>query len=134
VGCVGNNFLNLAVVIETDESLRSLADFLKQLEQENGRVRGQSRFSSRTIDIDILTYGDLEGVHEGIVLPRPEVTQNAYVLRPLAEVGGHLVNAQYQLTYADLWEQYDKSQQKLWPIDFFWRGQRISSAAPLLPA
>ncbi len=134
VGYVGHNFLNLVVVLNTTESLASLAGFLKQLEDENGRVREQSRFSARTLDVDILTYGDLEGVHKGIMLPRPEVTQNAYVLRPLAEVGGRLVNPQYQCSYADLWQQYDKSRQKLWPIDFFWQGQRISAAAPLIPA
>ncbi len=134
VGYAGNNFLNLVVVLDTAESLGSLAGFLKQLEDDNGRRREQSRFSSRTLDVDILTYGDLEGVHEGIVLPRPEVTQNAYVLCPLAEVGGQLVNPQYQLSYADLWQQYDKRRQKLWSIDFFWGGQRISAAAPLIPA
>jgi 2-amino-4-hydroxy-6-hydroxymethyldihydropteridine diphosphokinase len=134
IGYAGDNFLNLAVVLDTAESLASLAAFLKQLEDDNGRKRGQSRFSSRTLDVDILTYGDLEGVHEGILLPRPEVTQNAYVLCPLAEVGGQLVNPQCQLSYADLWEQYDKGHQKLWPIDFFWGEQRISAAAPRTPA
>jgi len=134
VGYAGDNFLNLVVVLDTAESLASLAAFLKQLEDDNGRRREQSRFSSRTLDVDILTYGDLEGVHEGIVLPRPEVTQNAYVLCPLAEIGGQLVNPQYQLSYADLWRQYDKNRQQLWPIDFFWGGQRISAAASLIPA
>lgn len=133
VGYAGNNFLNLVVVLETAESLGSVAGFLKQLEDDNGRVREQPRFSSRTLDVDILTYGDLEGVHAGIVLPRPEVTQNAYVLRPLAEIGGYLVNPQLQLSYADLWQRYDKRLQRLWSIDFFWGQRRISAAAPLIP-
>ena len=101
---------------------------IKALEQEHGRSRGGARFSPRTLDIDILTYGDCIGNHDGIVLPRPEITENAYVLWPMSQVCGDRCDPRSGLTYATLWQHYDKTRQSLWPIEFDWQGRRISSA------
>ncbi len=128
VGFTGGNFLNLVVLLNTQESLQELAHFLKHLESENGRIQGQPRFSARTLDVDILTYDDLQGVFEGITLPREEITENAYVLCPLAEVNGDWIHPLHQLTLKSLWLEYDKSRQNLWPVDFFWHSRQISRA------
>lgn len=129
VGFTGANFLNLAVVIETADSLEELARYLKWLEDQHGRVRSEPRFSGRTLDIDILTFGDLCGVHAGIVLPREEVVENAHVLCPLAQLCGGCLHAPSGRTYAQLWDAYDKSRQPLWPVSFEWQGRQISVAA-----
>jgi 2-amino-4-hydroxy-6-hydroxymethyldihydropteridine diphosphokinase len=128
VGFSGRNFLNMVVAVQTDAQLADISAFLKALETEHGRVDDQQRFSSRTLDIDILTYGARVGRFEGMELPRPEITENAYVLWPLAEVCGELLDPHSGRSYAELWRAYDKARQDLWKVDFEWQGRRISSA------
>lgn len=121
VGFSGDNFLNLVALIDTNEKLEDLALFLKRLEDQHGRARQEPRFSGRTLDIDILTYGDLHGVFAGIDLPREEIVENAYVLWPMSQVLGAHVHAPTGKTYAQLWAEYDKGRQKLWPVPFAWK-------------
>lgn len=128
VGFDGNNFLNMVVAVDTGLSLAEVNARIKSLEDEHGRIRGGARFSPRTLDIDILTYGDCVGDYEGVILPRPEITENAYVLWPMSQVCGSCRDPHTGLSYAALWHQYDKTRQVLWPIDFDWQGRRISSA------
>lgn len=120
VGFSGDNFLNLVALIDTTEKLEDLALFLKRLEDQHGRSRQGPRFSGRTLDIDILTYGDLHGMFTGITLPREEIVENAYVLWPMSQVLGDAVHAPTGKTYAQLWAEYDKDRQKLWPVPFAW--------------
>jgi 2-amino-4-hydroxy-6-hydroxymethyldihydropteridine diphosphokinase len=128
VGFSGGNFLNMVVAVQTDAELAVISLFLKALENQHGRTSDQQRFSSRTLDIDILSYGSRVGRFDGMQLPRPEITENAYVLWPLAEVCGALVDPHSGQSYADLWQAYDKSRQDLWKIDFQWQGRCISRA------
>lgn len=123
VGFDGDNFLNLVVLADTDKGLADVAAVLKRLEDELGRDRQQVRFSGRTMDIDILLYGSESGMCCGIELPRPEVTENAYVLQPLAELLPDMVHPATGLSYQKLWQDYDKSKQRLWAIETDWRAQ-----------
>ena len=117
---IGDNFLNLVVAVETELSLVLVQEFLKQLEESQGRDRTQAKFSSRPIDVDILFYGDDSGAALGIDLPRAEITRNAFVLLPLAELLPKTRHKPTGLTYEALWASYDKDSQKLWPIEFAW--------------
>lgn len=128
VGFEGDNFLNMVVGINTDLSLAGLSVLLKTIEDKHGRDRQQPRFSGRTLDIDILTYDDLAGKFDGITLPRGEITENAFVLWPLSQVGGKRRHPVLKKTFAELWADYDKSRQHLWPVDFQWHGRMISRA------
>lgn len=125
VGFDGDHFLNLVVGCDTDLSVGNLSACLRKIENDNGRARGGERFSARTLDIDILTYGNTVGTVDSIHLPRAEILQNAFVLLPLAEIAGAEKHPVEQKTYADLWRAYSRSQ-KLWPIDFLWCSQLIS--------
>lgn len=127
VGFAGEPFYNMVVEIETDLELSALNESLKKIEDENGRRRDVPRFSGRTLDVDILLYDDLVGMVAGIELPREEITQNAFVLLPLAEIAPEGIHPVRQQSFAALWQSYDKAQ-KLWPIDFTWQGQAISKA------
>ena len=121
VGFVGDNFLNLVACVETGLSLAEVSLTLKALEDELGRDRDQPRFSGRTMDIDILTFGDLQGEFDGIVLPRDEILQHAFVLQPLADL---LPQQKYPVSgipYAQLWSEFAKPDQTLWPIEFDWQ-------------
>lgn len=116
VGFEGDNFLNLVAAVDSDVSLPSLLESLKQLETSLGRVRGGEKFASRHIDIDILLYGDLQCL-QPVELPRPEIRENAYVLWPLAELAGDLIEPGGTQTYAELWQAFDRTRQILKPIE-----------------
>jgi len=120
VGFDGDNFMNLVVVAEVETSLQGISLRLKKIEDQLGRDRQQPKFSGRTMDIDILTYGDESGVECGLSLPREEITRNAFVLLPLSEMLPDTVHKQSGETYAELWQGFDQSSQKLWAIDFQW--------------
>ncbi len=127
VGFSGDHFYNLVAGFYTDMSVGELSACLRGIENENGRSRGQERFSGRTLDIDILTYDQCVDTVDGITLPRAEVLENAFVLLPLAEIapdGEHPVECR---SFSALWKTYSKPQ-KLWAIDFIWRGKQISSS------
>lgn len=116
VGFSGDNFYNLVVGIQTGLSVPELASRLHAIEDEYGRRRGEKKFSSRTLDIDILTYGDQVGVVDGIALPRDEILRNAFVLLPLSELAPDDLHPVLKKTYASLWGEFDRHKQKLWPV------------------
>lgn len=120
VGFNGEPFLNLVVVLYTDVSVGELAQALRDIEADHGRVRGEKKFSSRTLDIDILTYADKAGEFDGVTLPRDEIVKHAFVLKPLADLAP---DARYPLTgesYAALLKKTDLSNQSLWTVSFPW--------------
>ena len=139
VGFRGPDFLNLVATLETSETLEELFHFVKQLEASHGRLRDAPRFSDRSLDIDILLFGDLCGRYEvggkygesyreeqgeaygEVILPRPEVTENAYVLRPLAQLLGARLHPPTGKTYGQLWEGFDPSTQRVRPAGFSFR-------------
>lgn len=125
VGFDGDNFLNMAVALRSDRPLWSIRDTLKAIEDQNGRDRTQEKFSGRTLDIDILTFDDLQGEFDGVELPRPEITQNAFVLKPLADICPTRIDPVSGKSYSALWQAYDRPQ-KLWPIDFTWHHRVLS--------
>ncbi|MEO7326444.1 MAG: 2-amino-4-hydroxy-6-hydroxymethyldihydropteridine diphosphokinase [Dokdonella sp.] len=86
VGFEGPDFLNLAVGVDTDLDPFALNDWLHALEDRQGRRRDVPRFSSRTLDVDIVLFDDL--VLEGpghLQIPRKELAE-AFVLKPLADI------------------------------------------------
>lgn len=118
VGFAGDNFLNTVVMIEIDTPVGELYQQLRQIEDQFGRDRSAPKFSGRTMDIDILLYDDLVGVVDGVTLPREEILTNAFVLKPLCDMAPELMHPQRKRTMAQLWQQYDQSQQKLWSVPF----------------
>lgn len=118
VGFQGDNFLNLVVGLHTEKSVGLLAAELRAIEEAHGRDRHGPKFSARTLDIDILTWGEACGVVDGVQLPRDEILKNAFVLQPLADIAGAVLHPQTGQSYARHWQAYDRSQQQLWQVDF----------------
>ncbi|HEX4852911.1 2-amino-4-hydroxy-6-hydroxymethyldihydropteridine diphosphokinase [Arenimonas sp.] len=103
VGFDGPDFLNAAAVIESDLDPFALNDWLHALEDRQGRRRDVPRFSSRTLDIDIVFYDDLVLKGPGnLELPRPEL-KHAFVLKPLADLSPGYVVPGGEATLAALW-------------------------------
>jgi len=118
VGFDGDNFLNLVAALNTDEDVHTVAAQLRKIEDDNGRVRSGPRFSSRTVDLDLLLYDDLVLKEENLELPRDEITKNAFVLLPLDEIAPQLIHPLSGKTICDHWVNFDKKSQKLWLVDF----------------
>jgi 2-amino-4-hydroxy-6-hydroxymethyldihydropteridine diphosphokinase len=102
-----------------------LARRLRHIEVEHGRPANATRFSSRQLDIDILTYGADTGIIEGVELPRGEILENAFVLCPLAELAPEEVHPVEGRSYSELWQAYDRASQPLKKVGFQWRGKQI---------
>jgi len=80
-------FLNGAVRVETELDSRTLLERLLSIERRLGRVRGVGpRFGPRTIDLDLLLYGDEVRDEPGLVVPHPRLHERRFALEPLAEL------------------------------------------------
>lgn len=79
------DYLNAVVVMDTEMPARALLERCLQIERESGRER-RERWGPRTIDLDILFYGD-ESINENeLTVPHPRMTERRFVLEPLLEV------------------------------------------------
>jgi len=118
VGFEGDNFYNMVIAMETDDDVFTLAGHLRQIEEDNGRDRNQPKFSSRTLDLDLLLYDDLIVNEQGLQIPRDEILKRAFVLWPLAEIAPDLLHPQVKRRYKDLWLDFDKTKEALEPVPF----------------
>ncbi len=93
-----------------------MAKILRQIELDHGRTRDSRKYAARTLDLDLILYGDLIISDGRLQIPRDEIERYAFVLEPLAEIAPDLLHPISKKSYAQLWEAFDKSdlkQQKL---------------------
>ena len=116
VGFEGPDFLNLAVGLETDEAPEALDAWLHALEDAQGRRRDVPRFSSRTLDVDLVLYDQrvLRGPGN-LELPRPDLARHAFVLKPMVDLAPDLVHPVLGRTLAQLWADFPPAQKLLQP-------------------
>ncbi|MEO7433650.1 MAG: 2-amino-4-hydroxy-6-hydroxymethyldihydropteridine diphosphokinase [Dokdonella sp.] len=105
VGFDGPEFLNLAVGIDTDLQPEALDAWLHALEDRHGRVRNGPRFSSRTLDVDIVLFDDRVIAGPGhLEIPRRELVE-AFVLRPLVDIAADVYEPVSARTLAQVWSE-----------------------------
>ncbi|MEO6687826.1 MAG: 2-amino-4-hydroxy-6-hydroxymethyldihydropteridine diphosphokinase [Dokdonella sp.] len=119
VGFEGPDFLNLAVGIDTELDPFALNEWLHALEDRHGRRRDVPRFSSRTLDVDIVLFDDI--VLEGpghLQIPRKELAE-AFVLKPLADIAPTLRHPLGGKMLAEMWHEIsrDVAPPQLAPIE-----------------
>ena len=117
LGFEGADFLNLVAQIESDSSPMTIHDELERIHDLAGRVRGDSAFLARTLDIDLLLYDQLV-IHEPPVrLPRKDVLEYPFVLKPLADIAPDTVHPLTGQTLADEWSNFDQSRHPVEAVD-----------------
>ncbi len=109
VGFIGAPFYNLIVKFESDLEVTLVAQQLRQIELDHGRERNSQKFSARTLDLDLILYGNLISHNEKLQIPRAEIEKYAFVLEPLAEIAPNAIHPINGKSYQQLWDNFDKS-------------------------
>ncbi|MGH8305602.1 MAG: 2-amino-4-hydroxy-6-hydroxymethyldihydropteridine diphosphokinase, partial [Steroidobacteraceae bacterium] len=73
-----------------------------------GRGRAAPRWAPRSMDLDVLLYGELVCDEPGLKLPRPDLLRRAYMLGPLAELAPQVRHPTAHLTIGELWQRFDR--------------------------
>ena len=120
VGFDGEPFLNLIVAFDTDKTASQVDLLLDEIEKQNGRTPEQKKFNPRTLDLDLVLYGDYVSQDPDLEIPRSEITRYAFVLEPLAEIAGELKHPVLKQRYDQLWQDFDTSQMVQRRIHFEW--------------
>jgi 2-amino-4-hydroxy-6-hydroxymethyldihydropteridine diphosphokinase len=116
VGFDGDDFLNLVLGFDSDLSLSEIHQAIEDIHSVAGRQRGESRYSARILDIDLLLYGDLVLDTGPIRVPRTDILKYSFVLGPLAEIASDLRHPETGRLITDHWAEFDKKSQPLTPV------------------
>lgn len=112
-GFTGEDFINFVVGFETALPVREVLARLHRIEEACGRPREAPKWAPRTMDLDILLYGDEVLEEPGLVLPRPDLLARAYMLGPLADIAPDLVHPLAHATIGELWSRFDRESHPL---------------------
>lgn len=85
------DFINAAAHVQTGLAAGALLDALLDIERQQGRVRNGERWGPRSLDLDLLLYGDQCSEQPGLRLPHPELHRRAFVLVPLAQIAPDII-------------------------------------------
>jgi 2-amino-4-hydroxy-6-hydroxymethyldihydropteridine diphosphokinase len=116
VGFAGEDFVNLVVGFDTDAALADVLAVLHAAETACGRPREAPKWAPRSMDLDVLLYGDAVGDFPGATLPRPDLVKRAYMLGPLAELAPDLPHPTLGTTIGELWRRFDRDAHALRPV------------------
>lgn len=117
VGFEGDDFLNVVAGFESTIEPAAIAGEIQRIHDLAGRERGDDRFAARALDIDLLLYGDLVVDEPALQLPRPDVLEYSFVLRPLAEIAPELVHPVTGRTIGEHWQECDAERHPLTLVD-----------------
>ncbi len=117
VGFCGDSFYNLVASFDTDTSVQDVAAQLANIERACGRKRNGNDQSSRTLDMDLLLYGEFSRHDDEIDVPRRGIAAHAFVLFPLAEIVPDAKHPETGITFRKMRENFGDRNQKLWPIE-----------------
>ena len=109
VGFKGEDFINFVVGFSTDMPVEAVIAELQRIEGLCGRTRDAPKWAPRSMDLDILVFGDRVCDLPGLVLPRPDLLKRPYMLGPMTELAPNFVHPTRLSTMAQLWENFDRA-------------------------
>jgi 2-amino-4-hydroxy-6-hydroxymethyldihydropteridine diphosphokinase len=116
VGFEGADFINLVVGFATALPVGAVLERLHAIEARCGRQRDAPRWAPRTMDLDVLLYGELVCDEPGLKLPRPDLLKRAYMLGPLAALAPEVMHPTAHLRIGELWQRFDRAAHPLEPL------------------
>ena len=117
VGFDGPDFLNLVVALSTDATPLEVLNEIERIHQLAGRSRGPDKYGSRPLDIDLLLYGDMIDPEPPLRLPRADILEYGFMLRPLADIAPALVHPITGRGIAEHWRDFDVESDALTRVD-----------------
>jgi 2-amino-4-hydroxy-6-hydroxymethyldihydropteridine diphosphokinase len=116
VGFEGPDFINLVVGFTTNQPLAEVLAQLHAIEIACGRPRNAPKWASRTMDLDILLFGDLIEKTAEYTVPRPDLVKRPFMLRPMAELAPDVRHPLADKTIAELWGEFDRAGHVMTPV------------------
>jgi len=113
VGFEGEDFINFVVGFSTELPVEAVVAELQRIEGLCGRTRDAPKWAPRSMDLDILVFGDRVCDLPGLVLPRPDLLKRPYMLGPMAELAPDFLHPTRLSTMAQLWENFDRAAHSL---------------------
>lgn len=113
IGFDGDDFLNLVVAFRSDDEPLEVCDEIERLHNLVGRVRGSQKWAARPLDIDLLLYNDAVIDERPVRVPRSDILEYSFVLRPLAELAPDLVHPVTGKTMLMHWQEFDAASHPL---------------------
>ena len=117
VGFHGPDFINLVVGLRTRLGVDQVIERLRAIERLCERPADAPKWAPRTMDLDILLYGDLVIDEPDRKIPRPDLLRRAYMLAPLAEIAPGLMHPSAKKTIGELWSAFDRAAHPLHPVE-----------------
>jgi 2-amino-4-hydroxy-6-hydroxymethyldihydropteridine diphosphokinase len=109
VGFSGEDFVNLVVKLRTDQSVEAVRAALQAIESACDRPPDAPKWAPRTMDLDILLYGNAVRSEPGLILPRPDLLKRPYMLKPTADLAPTLVHPTAHKPMRELWDALERS-------------------------
>jgi len=122
VGFAGDDFINLVAGFQTGLTVHQVIELLHAAETACGRERLAPKWAPRTMDLDILLFGDTVCAEPGLTLPRPDLLKRPYMLGPAAEIAPDTVHPIARRTLGELWRDMQATQaaHTMRPVEMAW--------------
>lgn len=108
VGFEGADFINLVVGFRTGLLVHEVRQRLQEIEAACDRLPGAPKWAPRTMDLDILLFGELVSDEPGLVIPRPDLIKRPYMLKPMADIAPDVRHPTLSKTMRELWQAFDR--------------------------
>ena len=129
VGFDGDDFINLVIGFRTGLPVHQVLERLHEAEAACGRERNAPKWAPRTMDLDVLLFGDTICAEPGLTLPRPDLLRRPYMLGPAAEIAPAVVHPLERRTLGELWRDMQAAQSHaMRPVELAWPAARRNEA------